>query len=135
MQNPGAAVLIGMVLAGMIFYFANRKVLALTTTASELLSKTQREHIAAMTAERDDYRNKLHDEKNNHQATAAKLVELRSRPDVSTLHTLLTEQSTVLRQISNSFATHMHDDSEIFKEITHALARISEKLDHNGNPL
>ena len=54
MQNPGAAVLIGMVLAGMIFYFANRKVLALTTTASELLSKTQREHIAAMTAERDD---------------------------------------------------------------------------------
>lgn len=127
---PGAVLLLGILVAGIIFYVANRRVFIWMGSATELLRTTLLSQIAEITKERDDYRIKLHEEKGLHQVTVNALTEARSRPDVNTIHTLLTEQSSVLREIFTSFQSHKSDDSKVFKEITHALVRISEKLDH-----
>lgn len=78
-----------------------------------------------MRIERDDYRTKLHTEKEQHQATILQVTELHQRPNVDKVYESLErnfdQQTQTLRQIQQSLEKHD--------------ASIQERMDHFSQPI
>lgn len=124
----GLWMLAGMILATGIFWLVNRKVLKLQASAAEKLAKTLDRQIEALERERDDYRNKLHDERDAHQACQLRMKELEARPDLTTLTALLEDQKNWMRSLGESLANHSESDAKIFGKIEEALSRFPGEL-------
>lgn len=121
--------LIGMVLATVVFWLVNRKVLRLQATAAEKLADTLDRQIAALERERDNYRTRLHDERDAHQACALRVKELEARPDLSDLTALLSDQKDWMRSLGESLTEHSRTDANIFGKIEEALSRFPGELE------
>lgn len=92
------------------------------------LIKTQREHIAELISERDDYRNKLHQEKGVHQGTMASLQLLQARPDLSTLEHLLKTYGEGVEAISRCLTSHIESDARIFASLQQTIESIPNAM-------
>ncbi len=97
------------------------------------LARVYKEQVAAIITERNDYREKLHVEKANHQSTLLENQTLRERPDLSSLSELLRKQSEVMLQISDSFREHSDCDAKIFSRIEESISSIQETLQAMGS--
>lgn len=125
--------ILGLAIGSVIFFFVNRKVLALQSVAAVNLAKILKDQCAALTLERDDYRMKLHNEKDQHQATQLKLKEMEARPDLTSLTILLSDQKEWMRALGNSLKEHSESDAKIFGKIESSLGIIAEHLQSATN--
>ncbi len=84
--------------------------------------------IVDLKCERDDYRNKLHDEKQLSQKYLLDMTELKGRPDFSDLKKMLDDHSQILRDIMRAFDEHAKADQTVFERITATLDQVSKAL-------
>jgi hypothetical protein len=131
----GLWMLVGFVAATVIFWMVNRKVLKLQAIAAENLAKTLDRQIAALEKERNEYREKLHMERNAHQACELRAKDLEARPDLTALTVLLSEQKDWMRSLGESLKQHSESDARIFggieqsfKVTNDALTKFPEQL-------
>jgi len=125
---PAAWVVIGTIISGFIFYFANRRVFALQRESLGTLTEVHKETIRTLSIDRDSYRDKLHTERDEHQKHLSELEALRQRPDLTTIHGLLSEQSDVMRTIGKSVESHIASDAVIFAQINDSMTKIPVAL-------
>lgn len=122
----GLWMLFGALVTAALFWLVNRKVLRMQAEAAEKLAVILDRQIKALEKERDDYRNKLHDERDGHQSTLLRIKELESRPDFSTLVTLLEDQRNWMRELGTTLREHSESDARIFGMIEKSLERLLE---------
>jgi hypothetical protein len=107
---PALWLIVGVICASAIFWIANRKVFMWQAQATDGLVRTLKEQIHAITDERDDYRNKLHSEKELHGAAKLRIQEMELRPDVTALfkasEAFYTEQTKAMSTLVQSFQQH-----------------------------
>jgi hypothetical protein len=120
----GIWVLSGMLVASILFWIVNRKVLGMQAAASGNLARTLDRQIEALERERDDYRTKLHDERDSHQVAELRIKELESRPDLGALTALLTDQKEWMRALGQSLKDHSESDAAIFATISESLKSV-----------
>lgn len=105
--------LVGLVFAGGVFWVSSQRVFVMQGQANENLVKTLERHNSALETERDDYKNKLHTERDNHQSTQLKVKELELRPDMTTLfhnsEAFYSKQTEAMGSLIESI--HKHDTS------------------------
>jgi hypothetical protein len=92
-----------------------------------------RDQIKTLMEERQDYKDKLHTEKDEHYATTLKLAEAETRPDLTSIEQLLKIYSASTEKISSTLEAHVHEDAKSFLAIQTALdvipSRLSEQSD------
>jgi vacuolar-type H+-ATPase subunit E/Vma4 len=123
---------IGTAVAGIIFYVANRKVFAMQQEATMNLIITYKEQIAAITVERNTYRENLHLEKQGHTAAQLKLKEVESRPDLSTIQEVMQQVVTSLSSVADKLTSRdpVFDRIEKgFETTTKVLAKVVDHFD------
>lgn len=112
-QFPALWLAIGLVLASGVFYIANRKLISWQAHATKSLIDTLDRQIVGLTNERDDYRTKLHAEREGHHACQLRIQELEARPDISKLFTaseaFYCKQTEAMAKLIESI--HEHDAS------------------------
>lgn len=125
--------LLGTCIGGFLFWLGSRKVLRLQGVAAESLAATLDRRIQAVEKERDEYRDKLHAERNERQAIELRAKELEARPDLTSLTTLLSDQKDWMRALGKDLAQHTESDARVFGKIeeslTTALTRFPEQLE------
>jgi hypothetical protein len=128
-EFPASWIIVGTIISGAIFFFANHRVFTLQRSATENLARVYKETISALTTERDTYRDKLHRERDAHQATLLENETLKTRPDLTSISELLHDQSNVMKQIGDSLKAHVEDDAKIFKKIDESLSKLPGTLE------
>lgn len=104
------AIVAGVIVGGVVAWFAAREARKKTGEAYKDTIAAYKENIealsrqiAAITAERDMYRNNLHNERDAHNAVRLRCKELELRPDLADLFKAQTDafsqQNSLLRQI------------------------------------
>lgn len=126
---PAAWGLLGMIFASVIFLIASRQVFKMQGIANENLVKTLDHQINALKDEKDVYKDQLHGEKNSHQATLLRLKELESRPDMTSLASLLSSHISSVQKISSTLEGHVQSDAKMFEKLTESLSKIPTTLD------
>lgn len=96
---------------------------------AERLAVVNKTTIEAITKERDDYRMKLHEVRDKSQAFELQIKELESRPNLSTITTLLEGQSVAMKSIALSLESHISSDTKTFAAIEHALKAIAPAIE------
>jgi replication-associated recombination protein RarA len=127
-QLKGLWVLFGVVIAGVSFWFANRKVFQLQSLANENLFKTLQRSCENLERERNEYREHLHTERATHQISQLRIKELEARPDITGLETLLVDQREWMRVLGKSMTDHAANDAAIFKSINDTLSAIAVRV-------
>lgn len=138
--------IIASILACGLFYFVNRRVLSYTREATEGWRETTKDQIKALSDERNSYRDQLHGERGSHQASKLRIVELEGRPDISSLFKasqdfyrsqteaqanmskLLSEQTVLIRQTSDSIMKHDEDVGDRMKPVNDSLKIMGEGI-------
>lgn len=128
-QFPALWLVGGFVIASGVFWIANRKVFMWQAQATDGLIKTLKEQIHALNDERDDYRTKLHNERELHNAAKLRIQEMELRPDVTALfkasEAFYTEQTKAMSSLVASF--QQHD-----RMVNERMAPIYESLETMG---
>lgn len=124
----GIALVFGSVTTFAVMYRINSKFGPLQSQALNSLVEVQKAQITATTetlkmqkdhyelemgelkGEREDYKAKLHEEKNLHQAALLLVAELQARPDVDRVYkeqqTFFTQMASTMKSIQTSIAEH-----------------------------
>lgn len=114
---PALWAIFGTMLAAGVFWVANRKLISWQATATKSLIDTLDRQIVGITNERDNYRNKLHDERESHNACKLRIQELELRPDVTRLfeasEVFYSKQAEAMGKLVESI--HEHDASVVVK--------------------
>lgn len=97
---------------------------AICYTVMLALIKVQREHIKELGSERDDYRSKLHQCRNDAEVTSLKLSELQSRPDLHDLGVIIGQNTKALTSLTEGLAAR----DVMFDRIEHAFQETASTL-------
>lgn len=145
--------ILGSGLASAIFVFANRKFSALVTAQTKNLTELHEKQIAAqkdllemqaaiasktllaMTAEREDYKQKLHDANDAHNLTTIELEKLKLQPDLGKLlaaesgwnderRKVYSEFGDTLKSIRDSINSHDRDVDQKVKPLKDGMAEL-----------
>lgn len=109
---------IGAVVGFIVAWFATRDARKRIATANAATLAAVERQLTAITAEKDDYRQKLHDQRDANQALVLRIKELELRPDISALFTASQEfyqqqtkvQAAQAELMSETIAAvHKHD--------------------------
>jgi hypothetical protein len=126
---PGVLVLIvtGVTLVGAFFgaaigHYTSRKTMAKTEQAQDRLVSTLEKTVARETAEKEDYRKRLHDCRDHAQALEISLKEAQSRPDVSELMRFLSDEG----KRRDDFDLHK---AEALKELSVNMAALAKNME------
>lgn len=147
---PAAWSIPGFIIAGVfgavLFAIMNKRVLAYNREATEGWRETTKDQIKSLNDERNSYRDQLHTERNAGTAAKLRIVELESRPDISALFKasqdfyksqteaqgnmsrLLTEQTVLIRQTSDSILKHDEDVENRMKPVADSLKIVAEGI-------
>ncbi len=129
LKLPIVWIVLGTVIAGFIFYVANRKVFAMQSTAVQLLATVNKETITALQHERNTYREQLHLEKQSHQTVLLENEHLKAQPNLTEIGTLLKNQAKIMETISAAFNAHSECDAKIFAKIDASLTLMQKSLE------
>lgn len=127
---PTVQFAIGTVVAGIIFFVANRKVFAMQRDATTNLIITYKEQVAALSAERNSYRENLHLEKQGHQTALLKLKEVESRPDLSSIQDVMQQVVTSLSSVADKLTSRDPIFDRIEKGFETTTKVLSKVVDH-----
>jgi len=119
----------GIVVGFIATIWISKKYSPLQSKALGDLVTTQTNHVEELKAERDDYRTRLHDTREKLQADELKIKELELQPDLTTLATLLQDQTKIMQTIELAFKTHSDCDSKAFEKFTAILDLLPAKFD------
>lgn len=108
------------------FVLGNILALAVCYTAMKALIKIQREHIQELSAERDDYRTKLHASRNDEQKLTTRINELESRPDLRSLSEMMTGHNRVI----NALVDKLTSRDLIFERVEEAFVKTTTALEN-----
>lgn len=129
---PPAWLLVGILISGAIFIVANRKVFAMQRDATNNLIITFKEQIAALTAERNNYRENLHLEKQDHTAARLKLTEIEGRPDLTSIQDVMNNVVISLTSVAAKLQSRdpVFDRIEKgFEQTTKILGKVVDHFD------
>lgn len=82
---PAIWMVVGVIIASGAFLIGNRYIFRWQRAATENLVNTLQRQIDAGVVEKDDYKTKLHAERESHQACVLRIKELEMKPDVTAL--------------------------------------------------
>lgn len=103
--------------------------------ANTALAETQERHLIELKKERDDYRNKLHEVRDVAQASQLRIKELEQQPNLSTITTLLENQSKVTNEIVKAFQEHAAADAAVFEKFQQVLERMNDNFESHRTEL
>lgn len=113
---------------GVLALLANLLILGLGWPVIKSMLTMYKDQVHELRVERDDYRAKLHAERNDHGACIAKIAELEARPDLGTIRLLIETQTEAMKGIGSSnqsiaetLRLHMADDHKAFVAINTSL--------------
>jgi hypothetical protein len=121
-NQPFVRTLLGMAIGALLVWFANRKLISLQGEAARELASTYLRQNEALTSERNEYREKLHDERDRHQAAELRIKELEARPDLSSLTVLLKDNQNWMRDLGDQLRSHSESDAKLFGQISESLS-------------
>lgn len=131
--------IIGIVIASAAFLIGNRYIFAWQRAATTNLVDTLKGQISALTSERDDYRSKLHTEREEHHACTLRIKELELRPDVTALFQasqdfykaqsdVQSRQAAMMSEMIQAVRKHDSDVGERMKPVYDSLGAMGEGI-------